>query len=52
MSTLMACPDMETEQMLLGIFERVDNYSLSADGKTLSLNKARMAPLARFEAVP
>ena len=27
-----------------------DNYTLSPDGMTLSLNKARMAPLARFEA--
>ena len=48
-STLMACPDMSTEDALKKVLEKVDNYSIS--GKHLSLNKARMAPLARFEAV-
>lgn len=46
-STRMACPDMETEQTFLSVLDMVDNYSIS--GGTLSLNKARMAPLARFE---
>ncbi|MFN3757475.1 MAG: copper resistance protein NlpE N-terminal domain-containing protein, partial [Flavobacterium sp.] len=46
-STMMACDDMNTEQEFAKVLETVDNYSL-ADGK-LSLNKARMAPLARFE---
>jgi len=48
-ATMMACIDMEVEQELLRVFEMADNYSLSDDGKILSLNRARMAPLARFE---
>lgn len=48
-ATLMACQDMEVEQAFAKVIETVDNYSLS--GKSLSLNKARMAPLARFEAI-
>jgi heat shock protein HslJ len=48
--TRKACMDgMEREAEFLKVFETADNYSLS--GSTLSLNKARMAPLARFEAV-
>lgn len=47
-TTLMACPDMETESEFLKMLEKVDNYNLKND--TLSLNKARMAPLARFKA--
>jgi len=42
---------MEIEGALHKVFEMTDNYSLSPDGKYLSLNRARMAPLARFEAV-
>ncbi|MFD2203564.1 copper resistance protein NlpE N-terminal domain-containing protein [Shivajiella indica] len=45
-STMMACPDMQTERTFLDILKEVDNYSI-AEGK-LSLNKAKMAPLARF----
>lgn len=48
-STMMACPDLEREREFLDMLERVDNYSLG-DG-TLSLNRARMAPLARFRSV-
>jgi heat shock protein HslJ len=48
-STMMACPDMELEDQFLKIFEEVDNYAINVN--TLSLNKAKMAPLARFEAV-
>ena len=48
-STLMACPDMTTEDNLKKVLEQVDNYTIR--GNALSLNKARMAPLARFEAV-
>lgn len=48
-STKMACPDMSVEQAFLDVLNRADNYSLNRD--TLTLNKARMAPLARFEAV-
>ncbi len=47
-STLMACPD-NLEQEFLEVLHIVDN--LSTDGKTLTLNKARMAPLARFKLV-
>ena len=48
-STQIACPQLDTENKLREILEMVDNYSLTA--KTLSLNRAKMAPLARFEAV-
>lgn len=48
-STLMACPDMTTEQEFAEMLEKVDNYSIN--GNNLSFNKARMAPLARFEAM-
>lgn len=46
MSTLMACPD-NLEDEYLKVLSMVDN--LSTDGKRLTLNKARMAPLAVFE---
>lgn len=48
-STRMACPDMEIENQFLKVLETADNYNLSE--KTLVLNRARMAPLARFELV-
>lgn len=48
-TTRMACPSgMEVEQQLSAALEQADNYSLS--GNVLTLNRARMAPLARFEA--
>jgi heat shock protein HslJ len=50
-ATQKACLHMETEKELFKVFDMADNYALSADGKILSLNRARMAPLARFEAV-
>jgi heat shock protein HslJ len=50
-STMMACLNMEIENELKRVLEMVDNFSLSSDGKFLSLNRARMAPLARFEVV-
>lgn len=49
MSTKMACENMEIENGLTRALMAADNYSISADD--LSLNKARMAPLARFKAV-
>lgn len=49
-STLMACPDMETEQRFFEILAQTDNFA--CNGQTLFLHKARMAPLARFEAAP
>ena len=45
-STMMACPEMEMEKTFLEILREVDNYSVT--DRTLSLNKAKMAPLARF----
>lgn len=48
-STMMACPDLAIEAEFNKMLAAVDNYSLS--GNTMTLNKARMAPLARFEAV-
>jgi heat shock protein HslJ len=49
-STMMACPDMTLEKQLAEVLEMADNYGISE--KSLSLNKARMAPLARFVAIP
>ena len=49
MSTMMACENMDIERGLMDVLQTADNYTIS--GKTLSLNKARMAPLARFEDV-
>jgi len=48
-STMMACPDLTIEQQLFKVLETADNYTI-ADG-ILSLNKARMASLAKFSAV-
>jgi heat shock protein HslJ len=49
-STMMACAKgMDVEQAFHDVLRRVDNYSLNGDH--LTLNRARMAPLARFEAV-
>jgi len=49
MSTKMACPNLGKEQEFLKVLGNVDNYSISGD--KLSLQKAKMAPQARFEAV-
>ncbi len=48
-STMMACPNMDPEKEFMEMLSMVDNYAIK--GKVLSLHKARMAPLARFEAV-
>lgn len=49
-STMMACAKgMDTEQEFLKVLESADSYNLQGDH--LILNRARMAPLARFEAV-
>jgi heat shock protein HslJ len=49
-STMKACPSgMAVEKAFHDVLRIVDNYSLAGDH--LSLNRARMAPLARFEAV-
>jgi heat shock protein HslJ len=49
MSTKMFCDNMEVENGLTKALMTSDNYTLNGDN--LSLNKARMAPLARFKAV-
>lgn len=49
MSTMMACENMEIENGLGKALIAADNYSLNGDD--LSLNKAKMAPLARFKAL-
>lgn len=49
MMTMMACPDENIERDFLEVLNTVDN--LSTDGTTLTLNKARMAPLAKFTIV-
>lgn len=46
--TRMMCPDMAMETQLGPIFDAVDNYAIN--GKFLMLHKAKMAPLAKFEA--
>ncbi|GHT78859.1 hypothetical protein AGMMS50262_21930 [Bacteroidia bacterium] len=48
-ATLKMCLDMTTETGFLKVLETADNYNLNGD--KLVLNRARMAPLARFEAV-
>lgn len=47
--TMMACPDDSLEKGLVEVLELADNYNF--DGKTLKLNKARMAPIAEFEII-
>lgn len=47
-ATMMACPAMEIESEFFKALQETDNYSLG--GNNMSLNRARMAPLARFEA--
>ncbi|MFV3408954.1 META domain-containing protein [Bdellovibrio bacteriovorus] len=48
-STKKFCVKMPTEDNFAEVLQGVDNYTV--DGDNLSLNKARMAPLARFKAV-
>ena len=46
MSTMIACEDLATEQLFTKALLAADNYTVNGD--TLSLNKAKMAPLAKF----
>ncbi|MCX7548506.1 copper resistance protein NlpE N-terminal domain-containing protein [Xanthomarina sp. F1114] len=46
-TTMKACPDMTIENQFMEVLNTVDNFSLS--GNTMTLNKAKMAPLAVFE---
>ncbi len=48
-STMMACPRLELEREYLQVFEKTDSYIIK--GNRLQLIRARMAPLAEFEAV-
>lgn len=48
-STQMACPDQNTEQEFAKAISTADN--LSVNGENLTLNKGRMAPLAKFKLV-
>jgi len=48
-ATLKMCLDMEVEDGLKNVLNSADNYNVSE--KKLTLNRARMAPLARFELV-
>lgn len=50
MSTMMACDDLDTEQLFTKAVLAADNYSVN--GNTLTLNKAKMAPLAKFVLQP
>ena len=49
-TTMMSCPDMSIERKFMEILAKCDNYTIT--GNILHLNKARMAPLAKFQAVP
>ncbi|MCH5718386.1 META domain-containing protein [Niabella hibiscisoli] len=49
MSTMMACENMMVENQLKEVFGKADNFTVN--NNVLSLNKARMAPLARFQVV-
>lgn len=50
MSTMIACDDLATERAFTQALLTADNYSVNGD--TLTLNKARMAPLAKFVIQP
>ncbi|MDL2241763.1 copper resistance protein NlpE N-terminal domain-containing protein [Bacteroidales bacterium OttesenSCG-928-L03] len=49
-STMMMCLNMETETKMTEVLTMADNYNY-VDGTQFILNRARMAPLARFELV-
>jgi heat shock protein HslJ len=48
-TTLMACPDVAIEQEMGRSLSMMDNYSIN--GNQMTLQKAKMAPMFRFEAV-
>ncbi len=48
-TTMMACPNMKIEQELFEVLNNCDNFTIHQS--VLSLNKARMAPMAKFIAV-
>ena len=49
MRTQMACDGLDLENEFMGILEKADSYYIT--NNVLQLNKARMAPLAKFIAV-
>jgi heat shock protein HslJ len=49
-TTLLPCVDNEVEPMLIKVLQQADNYSMSGD-TLMTLNKAKMAPLAKFRVV-
>lgn len=49
-STMMACPDMTKEEGLKKMTGMADQYAIQGD--MLSFFKGRMAPFARFKAMP
>lgn len=49
-STMMACADMTGDQALAELLPMADNFAILGD--TLTLNRARMAPLLTFVAAP
>lgn len=48
MSTMMACENMTVENQLKEVLDKADNFTIN--NNVLFLHKARMAPLARFQA--
>ena len=50
MHTMMACPGLDVENEYLKAIEMTDSYYVT--NGVLQLNKGRMAPLAKFVAVP
>ena len=48
-TTMMACPDVAIEQEFGRNLQFIDNYS--TNGNQMTLQKAKMAPMFRFEAV-
>jgi len=48
-STKMACPNLDQETAFMSVLQKADGYIIKGD--TLHLIKARMAPLAKFQAV-
>lgn len=50
MRTQMACDGLDLENEFMGILEKTDSYYIT--NNILQLNRAKMAPLAKFIAVP
>lgn len=46
-----SCHNVETENALIKALNKCESYTLSSDGKYLSLNNSRTTRLARFEVV-